>query len=172
MRTRTPEERRASAKKAHASRRANKEMEAQRERDRQFYAGKLGAEIAAMEAQLARAKKFVDIRKYASVAGGALLRDKEIVAAAVPFTPFCGVYFLVCGSEVVYVGQSVNVHQRIYQHHNAELILFDSFAYQPCSQESLNTLESLYIHYLRPMRNGAPPLKLEVMAKIFEEKTK
>jgi hypothetical protein len=57
----------------------------------------------------------------------------------------------VLGDEVVYVGQSTNVHARIPNHADKE---FDKYAFVPCDVDLLNKLESLYIHVLRPKLNG------------------
>jgi hypothetical protein len=43
------------------------------------------------------------------------------------------------------------VYARISQHHDK---LFDSFAFIPCEKNLLDSLESLYIHVLRPSLNG------------------
>jgi hypothetical protein len=58
---------------------------------------------------------------------------------------------LIDSGKVVYVGQSVNVYARIASHHDK---VFDSFAFIPCDKKILDSLESLYIHTLRPALNG------------------
>lgn len=83
-----------------------------------------------------------------------LLTEKEIVDSCVPLKSrdVTGVYFLKKGSEVVYVGQSMNVLKRIASH--AESLDFDGFCYIRCNAGLLDTLESIYIHILRPRFNG------------------
>jgi hypothetical protein len=80
-----------------------------------------------------------------------LLREEEIVSGSILWSQTTGVYFLIDSGKVIYVGQSVNVYGRISEHWDKT---FDSFAYIPCEKESLNALESLYIHLLRPPMNG------------------
>jgi hypothetical protein len=87
----------------------------------------------------------------AAMTGKALLRADEIAKAALPWNKVSGVYFLLDGDEVVYVGQAVNVYSRICQHAGKK---FDRYAYVPCPVEILDRLESLYIHCLRPRLNG------------------
>lgn len=92
-------------------------------------------------------------RVAAQVTGKTLLREDEIVAAAKRHErSICGVYFLVKGDRVVYVGQSTNLSMRIASH--ATTKDFDSVAYVPCLREDLDLVESLYIHVLRPCENG------------------
>lgn len=88
----------------------------------------------------------------------------EIVASSAPWSNVCGIYFLIRGKEVVYVGQSIEVHSRICKHKKE----FDSYAYIECDRKMLDRLESLYIHVLRPALNGiysngraASPLRLD-----------
>lgn len=47
----------------------------------------------------------------------ALLAVAEIVAASVPTLKKCGIYFLIKGGEIKYVGQSVNIDARLGAHH-------------------------------------------------------
>tara|TARA_R110000823_G_scaffold66885_1_gene156227 strand:+ start:455 stop:1153 length:699 start_codon:yes stop_codon:yes gene_type:complete len=84
--------------------------------------------------------------------GRTLLTEQEVCDAAVGFEASTGVYFLVAGDEVVYVGQSVSVGSRIRSHMEAKE--FDRWAYIPCDAGILDQLESLYIHTLRPRYNG------------------
>ena len=106
-------------------------------------------ELAALEKHKAYAAKSI------ALTGASLLRHEEISAAAKPIEESSGVYFLVSCGEVVYVGQSVQVMNRVQEHR--ALKTFDSVAYIPCKPEMLNKLESLYIHILRPKTNGKMP---------------
>lgn len=63
----------------------------------------------------------------------------------------CGVYFLFSGEEVVYVGQSINVHARIKQH--VKWIPFDDCGWLAVEQDKLLEVESYYISLLQPMYN-------------------
>jgi len=76
----------------------------------------------------------------------------EIVEGAMPLTLLCGVYFLIRGGRVVYVGQSVNVLRRISEHMKGGA-RFDSFAFSPCGQNEMDRLEATYIRALFPDEN-------------------
>lgn len=80
-----------------------------------------------------------------------LLSADEIIAQATPHQKTCGVYFLVLGKEVVYVGQSEDVHSRISAHERTKE--FDSTFVVPCEQSGLSHMESRYIVSLRPRLN-------------------
>jgi hypothetical protein len=152
MRNKTPEERRAIAAKSHATRRARREAEAAARWEARIYAGGLREEIAALERRLAKLKRMETMQVVsAALTGNSLLRADEIAAAAHPWEKASGVYFLLDGNEVVYVGQAVNVYSRIGQHTEKR---FDRYAFVPCPVDALDILESLYIHLLRPRFNG------------------
>jgi hypothetical protein len=165
---RTPEERRASANKAHATARARREREAAARDEALKYAGGLREEIAALTHKLDELKRVEQISAVSCVmTGKVLLRQEEIVAAAIPWKRSSGVYFLIDGAEVAYVGQSVNVHSRIGTHADKQ---FDKYAFVPCEPDALDKLESLYIHCLRPKLNAtnpdqskAAPIKLDAL---------
>jgi hypothetical protein len=61
------------------------------------------------------------------------------------------IYFLVKGSEVVYVGQSTSLGQRLATHSGSKE--FDRAFYLPVPRASLNELESALIRTLRPKLN-------------------
>ncbi len=111
------------------------------------------------EAETSKAEKIADQTEAnimrvmcAELTGYTLLSQAEIVAGSQDAPVLCGVYFLVEGKEVVYVGQSINVMARIATHRADKR--FSRFAYIPCKPEILDRLESLYIHTLRPALNG------------------
>lgn len=86
--------------------------------------------------------------------GIALLSAGEIVARARRVDEQCGVYFLIFGGEIVYVGMSTNVMRRLEQHvRNAE-ISFDSYYWTPCDAKDLHRLERAYIHAFGPRVNA------------------
>jgi hypothetical protein len=152
MRNKTPEERRAIAAKSHATRRARREAEAAARWEARIYASGLREEIAALERRLAELKRMETMQvASAALTGNSLLRADEIAAAAHPWEKASGVYFLLDGNEVVYVGQAVNVYSRIGQHIDKR---FYRYAFVPCPVDALDILESLYIHLLRPRFNG------------------
>ena len=149
----TPEERRAIAAKGVATRRANKEREmAIREDAKQRVIG-LKTEIEKLEAKLAGLQRLEIMNELSTaLTTKALLGAEEIVNASMPWDNMSGVYFLVEGDEIVYVGQAVNVYARISQH--ALTKTFSRYAFVPCKPDMLDRLESLYIHVLRPKLNG------------------
>lgn len=162
MANKTPEERRAIAKKAHETRRKNKEAAETWEREVReqaiLRAEGLQQRIDKLKTELEGLEKYKEFNTIVMphLASRTLFREAEIVAAAKPWNDdFTGVYFLVCSGTVVYVGQAVNVYARIAQHRNSKI--FDGYAYIPCEKEMLDRLESLYIHYLRPELNGDTP---------------
>ena len=152
MQTKTPEERKAIAMKGHETKRRKKE---QREKDRRealAYADGLRETVEWLEARRDLLQKTEVINCVAAeLTSKALLTEKEIAAAALPWRIATGVYFLLKEGNVVYVGQSINVYARIMQHKDK---CFDTFAYIPCENGQLDILESLYIHLLRPSLNG------------------
>jgi hypothetical protein len=148
----TPEERKAISAKGVATRQKNiREREAQRLLDIELR-DSLKCEIKELEAKLNSLKRHELVNKTAlTLTGKTLLREDEIISAANPWQLATGVYFLIDGDRVVYVGQSTNVYSRIECHHDKA---FERFAFIPCDRKILDSLESLYIHVLRPALNG------------------
>ena len=87
-----------------------------------------------------------------TLTGKHMVLEQEIVAQAESFENQCGVYFLVRGNRVVYVGQSVQISARLADHSKTKD--FDSYAFIRCDKEKLDVLESLYIHALSPEYQG------------------
>jgi len=79
------------------------------------------------------------------------LDEEAIVQRSKPYVPICGVYFLIEGGRVVYVGQSVDVHTRIAQHVGSKA--FDAIHVIPCSRSELLDTEATYIRRLNPPLN-------------------
>lgn len=67
-----------------------------------------------------------------------------------------GVYFLLQGARVMYVGQSKWVHARLCEHVRAEKIIFDRYFVLLCKPSELTTLESIYLHKFKPPHNRLP----------------
>ena len=151
MINKTPEQRKAISAKIVATRQANiAKRKAQRE-EALAYADGLSSKIELLRQTLTRLEVQVGMQELSNkITGKVLLQPEQIVKAATPWHTASGVYFLVDGNEVVYVGQSVNIYSRIPQHHNKR---FDRYLYVPCKPELLNALESLYIHCLQPKLN-------------------
>tara|TARA_R110002012_G_scaffold306394_1_gene511074 strand:- start:226 stop:921 length:696 start_codon:yes stop_codon:yes gene_type:complete len=81
-----------------------------------------------------------------------LLSSNSIVEKSKAFNPVPGIYFLIKDSEVVYVGQSINVYSRVNTHSQDKD--FNKIHVLPCGIEELDDLESAYIHHLHPRLNG------------------
>lgn len=82
-----------------------------------------------------------------------LLTEEEIVANSAIYDQPCGIYFLISGQSVVYVGQSRTVMSRLASHFAR--IRFSRFAFLPVEERYLDIVESIYIHLLRPKFNGS-----------------
>jgi len=67
-----------------------------------------------------------------------------------------GVYFLVEGDEVVYVGQSVNPAARIGDHMKNKMGKFERAYFIPVPQFMLDAVEGGFIKLLSPKLNGNP----------------
>ena len=124
------------------------------------YAQKLEKDITCLEAERDLLIEEIAQRKHrlaltaASVklTGSTLLTESEIADARMDLPRVCGVYFLLDGRSVVYVGQSNDVFSRVTTHMKCKE--FDGYTYIPCTPSSLDAMESLYIHVLRPKLNG------------------
>ncbi len=152
MAGKTPEQRKASAKKGVDTRKRNRENMERICRGEAARSNALSDQIVMLEERLAALQHHELLATTAiQLTGKSLLRESEIVAASTLWTHMSGVYFLIDDTEVVYVGQSVNVYARIAQHKDKQ---FDRYAIVPCAVNMLDKLESLYIHCLRPRQNG------------------
>ncbi len=69
----------------------------------------------------------------------------------------CGVYFLISGNEIVYVGQSVNIPSRIEQHKKDQQKTFDRYYYIECKVTELDVVEGRYIRKFMPKYNKVIP---------------
>jgi hypothetical protein len=77
---------------------------------------------------------------------------EELLGRAFPADLRCGIYFLIEGDDIVYVGQSTDVFNRLSRHRR-DGKEFDSFNIIPCPEESLDELESTYIDAFAPWLN-------------------
>lgn len=80
-----------------------------------------------------------------------LVPISEIVRKSSSYGNVCGVYFLIKDSQIVYIGQSINIAARITSHKDKD---FDSVSYVTCRRSELDILESLYIIAYNPILNG------------------
>ena len=149
----TPEERKAIAKKSAATRQANIAKRKAEDAVYEQQAKELRHGIQALKAELESFKKEIQFAKATKkLTTNSLLREDEIIVHAIPVENSCGVYFLVYKKRIVYVGQSTNVFSRIVTHTQSKT--FDSYVFMPCEKKMLDKLESLYIHFLLPPLNG------------------
>lgn len=67
--------------------------------------------------------------------------------------PYSGpaIYFLFCGDELVYIGQTVNLLNRVSSHFGRKD--FDHFSYIVCARDDLNSLERSAIWKYQPKLN-------------------
>ena len=97
--------------------------------------------------------------------------DREAVEAALLEMDFeeraatvtCGVYVLMRGEEVLYVGRSTQVEARVLHHRLVRGLDFDRVFVSACSSDDLGRLEVEAIRRFRPTLNvqhnpAAPPL--------------
>lgn len=84
---------------------------------------------------------------------GELLSGLEIAARSASVSKTCAVYFLLIGSEVVYVGRTINLHKRIGEHLADPNKHFDAFHYIQTSASKAAFVEEAYIKKLRPRFN-------------------
>lgn len=87
-----------------------------------------------------------------------LFTESELLASAQPYEPVCGIYFLFQSSNLVYVGQSVDIHARLSAHVRKKE--FDRYTVIPCQPDQLNEMEADYIVYFNPPLNRSLPENL------------
>lgn len=82
-----------------------------------------------------------------------LLPADQIAALVVPIAPvMCGVYFLLRGGKVIYVGRSIRIWHRLA--HHSVTIEFDAWHWIKCSPDEAPGLERKYIDALDPPANA------------------
>lgn len=77
---------------------------------------------------------------------------EALIFRSMPNPEQSGVYFLIDGGVIKYVGQSLNVLRRI-QRHVREGRTFERFCFIPCPPEALDATEERYILALMPKWN-------------------
>ena len=68
----------------------------------------------------------------------------------------CGIYFLVSGYEVVYIGKSFNVRARLEEHSQDRGMPFSAAAVMPCPSNAIDYLEPWMIACFQPKLNRTP----------------
>lgn len=84
---------------------------------------------------------------------GELLDADRLIAMAVGHSASAGVYFLICGASIIYVGQSLRPRSRVQQHARDGVIEFDRYLIIPCQRDALREIERRYIEKLSPSCN-------------------
>lgn len=107
---------------------------------------KLLSEVNLLTGNLSDIAPVLNQTKFSLIPKDALVKKSKNYGDA------CGVYFLVKGNEIVYIGQSINIASRITQHRDKD---FDSVSYVACHKDELDILESLYILAYQPALNGS-----------------
>lgn len=92
-------------------------------------------------------------RATAPTTAAELWSVEEIRAAAEIFRRIVGVYFLLSGDSIVYVGQTVDFDARLARHRIASRKVFDRYAIIECAQRDLNVIEQHYIRKFQPLYN-------------------
>lgn len=85
-----------------------------------------------------------------------MMTENEVVKAAVKLEKMVGIYFLIVGRKVVYVGQSKDIQHRIRTHITAGK-RFDAYHYVQCHVDDLDRFESSYIALFKPRWNVHMP---------------
>lgn len=108
------------------------------------------AEIEQLRRDLVNAEqKIQGMRNLLKVAS-----KEELVKKAVPLCA-SGIYFLIRNGSIVYVGQSINILDRIKQHVGVKE--FDSVSWVSANSCDLNNLETVYIDAFAPVQNKIKP---------------
>ena len=97
------------------------------------------------------------------------LEKEQIVRSAEKrFPVVLGVYFLIADREIVYVGQSQNILDRLGKHHAEGRINFDEYFILPCEKEDLINLETIYIRKFNPKFNRQNDMRSNVLMNLEE----
>ncbi len=114
------------------------------------WAKKRGTELKALRDAVIASNRLKQNAKTFMVASE-LHSEQDIVNTSFSAAPTSGIYFLIQKDQIVYVGQSTNVHVRVTEH--AREKLFDRINVIECAAKDLNKLEMLYIKKFNPILN-------------------
>lgn len=97
---------------------------------------------------------------------------EEVLAHKKQVEHLCGIYFLIKGDEIVYIGQTTVGESRIHQHKTARKIDFDSYAFFECDRNDLNMAEyaNIEAHNPRFNKNKRPPASHCISISTMKEK--
>lgn len=76
----------------------------------------------------------------------------------------CGVYFLWHKDELVYVGQTRVLQERLNQHLGERRKVFDAIGFIPCTIDELTKIESHFIRRFAPKYNNCGNAKMSRLA--------
>lgn len=82
-----------------------------------------------------------------------LLSEQYLIDISKPFLPQCGVYFLIDGEKIIYVGKSVDIVNRVVKHRYSK-VGFQRLAFIECKGKDQLRLEREYIRKFKPMLNN------------------
>lgn len=82
-----------------------------------------------------------------------LLCREYLLRRAIPIKSFPGVYFLISGGMISYVGKSTNVLNRVAQHLSEKTKAFDAISYVLVPKKRLSEVEAMYIKKFNPWNN-------------------
>jgi hypothetical protein len=85
----------------------------------------------------------------------AFLQRLDLVPEPLPPPRFVGIYFLLSGDEIVYIGQSTRIPQRVATHRYR--LKFDRAVWIPVAEEDLDAYEGALIRRLTPPENTGSP---------------
>lgn len=87
------------------------------------------------------------------------LYDAEgILLRALPRRKKCGIYFLIQGDEIIYIGQSRDCYRRLSEHENSPpRKSFDAYCVIEVSPGKLDEIEAAYIAKFQPRLNITLP---------------
>jgi hypothetical protein len=117
----------------------------------------LGGSLDAAVDLMNRVKRGISSPEEARFGGLAALTPDEVAERAANMLQESGVYFLLLGKQITYIGQSRDVWRRI-KDHAASGRRFDSYCWQPCEPSKLIELEAFCIKKFHPIENihGSP----------------
>jgi hypothetical protein len=118
------------------------------------YAQEANLQVQSLRAAKSHARESI---KHGHVDARGLLEHETISRKALLYDHVCGVYFLLLGENIVYVGQSTNVLTRISSHQLEGAKIFDRIFVVECRQAELCHLEALYIDKFKPRYNAQIP---------------
>lgn len=97
-----------------------------------------------------------------------LMSLSDILQTAEPAEPKIGIYILIRGYEIVYVGRTQNAFARVAAHQKSQ-IKFDRWKFIPCEYNEQQRLEARYISAFNPPWNFSKPIIGDVLPRMTVE---